>query len=141
VWLAAWGDTVTRLEVVNQLQLLLHERLFAQDPWRCDRETLDALRRRLEQMGLEERVPDQADTWRATPLGVELHLDLMMVFMGLWENYEMPIFLAKYDLMDEITAESLQNQLFDPRFDSDPVLLPLVRECYRKYVCRSGLLN
>jgi len=65
----------------------------------------------------------------------------MMVFMGLWENYEMPIFLAKYDLMDEITAESLQNQLFDPRFDSDPVLLPLVRERYRKYVCRSGLLN
>ena len=30
-----------------------------------------------------ERVPGMNDTWRSTPLGNEIQLDLMMVFMGI----------------------------------------------------------
>jgi hypothetical protein len=50
---------------------MVHE-LFGQNPWRFDRETMYALQRRLEKMGLEERVPGDANTRRATPLGIEL---------------------------------------------------------------------
>jgi hypothetical protein len=92
-------------------------------------------------MGLEERVPGEAETWRSTPLGAELQLDLMMVFMGCQVTYEVPMILAEHGLIDEMTAEDLQSRLFDPRFDDSPVLLPLVRKCYRKYLCPSGLLN
>ena len=132
---------MTKSEVIKELQLLVHERLFGPYPWRSDRETIDALKRRLEQLGLEARVPGDPASWQATPLGVELHLDLMTVFMGLLVTYEMPMVLAEHDLIDGTTAENLQDRLYDPRYDSDPVLLPLVRECYCRYFSRSGLLN
>ena len=60
-------------------------RLFGSGPWLVDWEAGIALRRKLEQMGLKERVPGTSDTWRNTPLGNELHLDLLMTFMGLWD--------------------------------------------------------
>jgi hypothetical protein len=52
-----------------------------------------ALQTRLEQMDLEERVPGESDTRRSTPLGRELHSDLVMVFLGLWDEREIPMIL------------------------------------------------
>ena len=54
--------------------------------WLADWETAAILSRRLEQMGLEERVPGDREIWRSTPLGRELHSDLLMVFLVLWDE-------------------------------------------------------
>jgi hypothetical protein len=47
-------------------------------------------------MGLVEEVPGKADTWRNTPLGNELHLELLEVFMGFWDEWEVPHILEEY---------------------------------------------
>jgi hypothetical protein len=52
-------------------------------------------------MGLVEEVPGQADTWRNTPLGSELHIDLLQVFMGLWDECELPMILEQYRLIEK----------------------------------------
>jgi hypothetical protein len=52
-------------------------------------------------MGLVEEVPGKADTWRSTPLGNELHLDLVEVFMGFWDEWEIPTILEQYGLIEE----------------------------------------
>jgi hypothetical protein len=48
----------------------------------------------------------QATTWRNTPLGRELHLDLLMVFMGLWDQWEIPMILEDHGLIDDLEADN-----------------------------------
>ena len=62
-------------------------------------------------MGLEERVPGTTDMWRNTPLGSELHLDLLMVFMGLWDEWEIPMILEDHGLIDDLEAEHMLDLL------------------------------
>ena len=42
-------------------------------------------------MGLLEHI--SSDTWQNTPLGTELDIDLLLVFMGLFEVSEVPLIL------------------------------------------------
>jgi hypothetical protein len=91
----------------------------ANRPWLSDPESA-ALQRKLEQMGLEERVPSASDTWRNTPLGRELHLDLLMVFMGLWDQWEIPMILEDHGLIDDLEAEHMQDLLQAGRDPDSP---------------------
>jgi len=83
-------------------------RLFGSGPWLADRESCVALQTKLEQMGLEERVPGERDTRRITPLGKELHSDLVMVFLGLWDEYEIPMILEDHGFIDDLEAEHIR---------------------------------
>lgn len=51
-------------------------RLFGRQSWLADRETCSALHRKLIQMGLVEVVCVEPQTWRSSPLGKELDVDL-----------------------------------------------------------------
>ena len=74
---------MTRSEILAEVEAMIFARLFGKGRWLADMETAAILERRLEQMGLEERVPGDRETWRSTPLGRELHSHLLMVFLGL----------------------------------------------------------
>jgi hypothetical protein len=50
-------------------------------------------------MGLQERIPGEKETSRSTPLGRELHSDLLMVFLGLWDEWEVPMILEDYGVI------------------------------------------
>ena len=65
------------------------------------------LGRKLEQMALEERVPGDAESWRSTPLGRELHSHLLMVFLGLWDEWEVPMILQDYGVIDDLECEAI----------------------------------
>ena len=42
-----------------------------------------------------------------TPLGKELDVDLFQVFMGVWYEWEVPMILENYHLIDEAEADAL----------------------------------
>jgi hypothetical protein len=87
---------MNRNEIVRQLHLIIDARLFGAAGWPVDRESANRLQTTLMQMGLVEEVPGKADTWRNTPLGNELHLVLPEVFMGFWDEWEVPEILEEY---------------------------------------------
>jgi len=102
---------MNRNEIVRQLHLIVDARLFGTAAWPVDRESTNRLHTTLLQMGLVEEVPGQADTWRNTPLGNELHIDLLEVFMGLWDEWDIPEILQAYGLIDEWEAHRLWRAL------------------------------
>ena len=98
---------MTRSEILTEVEAMIFARLFGRGRWLADRETAAILSRRLEQMGLEERVSGDRETWRSTPLGRELHSHLLMVFLGLWDEWEVPMILQDYGVIDDLECEAI----------------------------------
>jgi hypothetical protein len=93
----------------------------------------------LEQLGLEEQVPGTSDR-RNTLLGRELHFDLLMVFLGLWDEWEIPGILEDHGLIDDLEAQHMQDLLQAGR-DPEIALKEYVREAYFKYYKTTKLVN
>jgi hypothetical protein len=125
--------------VIQNLHAMMDTRLFSGCPWLADREACDALRRKLVEMGLEEWVPGDEDSLRNTALGQELQLDLVMVFIGLWHEWEIPGILAEYGLIDETDEMGLCDQSAKPA-DPEKILGPIVRKAYRDHYQQSKSL-
>src|SRR3989442_3337516 len=102
---------MNRNEIVRQLHLIIDARLFGAAGWLVDRESANRLQTTLLQMGLVEEVPGKADTWRNTPLGNELHLVLLEVFMGFWDEWEVPEILEEYGLIEKWEVHRLRRVL------------------------------
>ncbi len=131
---------MNRSKVLTQIHAIIDARLFSGRPWPADREACDALRRTFVQMGLDEQVPGDTKTSRTTALGREHQLDLIMVFTGLWEEWEMASILEEHGLIDQSECEFIYDQLeADP--DSEGVTLPFVRRAYFEYYNPSKYLN
>src|SRR5262249_46907281 len=91
-------SAMNKAQIIAELENMVVARLFSRQPWPADRETISAVDRKLIQMGLVEVVCVELQTWRATPLGKELDVDLFQVFMGLWDEWEVPTILEDYHL-------------------------------------------
>lgn len=100
-----------KTEIIWQLHLIIDARLFGSAAWPVERESAKRLHTTLLRMGLVEGVPGQADTWRNTPLGSELHLDLLGVFMGLWHECDIPMILEDYGLIEKQEVDDLWSVL------------------------------
>ncbi len=125
--------------VIQGLHAMIVTRLFGGRPWLADREACDALRKKLDELGLQESVPGDDRTRRNTALGNELQLDLVMVFIGLWVEWEMPMILEDHGLIDEIDTSRLFD-LLETCSDPEYLLRPIVRKAYRDHYNPSGLL-
>ncbi len=126
-------------DVIQALHAIMITRLFGSRPWLADREAADALRNKLDEMGLQERVLGGDCTTRSTALGNELQLDLVMVFIGLWVEWEMPMILEDHGLIDEDDTDRLFD-LLETCGDPERLLRPIVRKAYRDHYNPSGLL-
>src|SRR6266487_2621479 len=71
--------------ILVELDAIVVARLFGTRPWFANKESGPALQRIVMRMGLEEQVTGEKDTWQSTSLGKQIHLDVIMVFLGLWE--------------------------------------------------------
>jgi hypothetical protein len=127
-------------KILAEVETIVFARLFGGGPWLTDPETAVALQKRLEHMGLEERVLGTNNTWRNTPLGKELRLDLLMVFMGLWDEGEIPMILEDYGLIDDLETQHLLDLLEAGR-EPEIVLKKSVREAYFKHYKTTKLLS
>jgi len=90
-----------KTEIIRRLHEIVDDRLFGSGPWMVDRASADALKLALLKMGLEEQVPGETNTWQFTALGTELHVDLLLVFMGCWDAWAIPEILEGYGLVDK----------------------------------------
>lgn len=124
---------------IQDLHEMMVTRLFGGRPWLADREACDALSRKLGELGLQERVPGDILSTRSTALGKELQLDLVMVFIGLWDELEMPMILEDYGLIDAFDVSRIYD-LLEMCSDPEHVLRPIVRKAYGEHYNPSGLL-
>ena len=124
-------SVTNKAKIIAELENMVAARLFSGRPWLADRETISAVDRKLVQMGLVEVVCVETQTWRATPLGKELNVDLFEVFMGLWDEWEVPMILKDYQLVDEAEAEALYARL--DKADAESVLIGYVKRAYFDY--------
>jgi hypothetical protein len=119
-------------EVSQKLDDIIVARLFGHEPWLVDRETGAALSRTLSEMGLEEQVLGKKDTSRLTALGSKLNVDLMMVFMGLYDEGDIPYVLEKHTLIDEFEADAIYDAL-EAGGDPERLLRNRVQQAYFDY--------
>ena len=100
-------SAMNKAQIIAELENMVVARLFSRRPWLEDWEAIAAIERKLIQMGLVEVVCVETKTWRATPLGKELDVDLFQVFMGITWEWEMPITLEQYGLLSESEADAI----------------------------------
>jgi hypothetical protein len=86
-----------RSDILIQLHSIIQERLFGIGPWLADGQTADALSEMIRGMRLER--PVAGARFRDTELGAELKITLLSVFMGLWDDGEIPFLLEKEGLI------------------------------------------
>jgi hypothetical protein len=129
-----------RSEVLTEIEAMIFHRLFEGDQSLADRETAPVLTKRLEQLGLEERVPAEKDTWRSTALGRELHFDLLSVFLGLWDEWEVPTILEKYGVIDDLECEAIWDA-FEAGRDPETILKKYVLKAYFAHYKLPKLMN
>ena len=128
-----------RQTIAQDLHGMIFYRLFGDRPWLADYEACAALRRKLDAMGLQERISGHPSMTRDTALGREVHLDLVMVFIGLMDETEIPATLEGYGLLDEVAVDRLYDQL-EASEDPERVLRPVVQTAYRDHFHLPGRL-
>lgn len=90
-------SAMNKAKIIAELENMVVARLFSGQPWITDdQETISAYHQKLIKMGLVEQVRVEPQTWRITPLGKELDVDLFQAFMGLWYEYDVPLILEEY---------------------------------------------
>jgi hypothetical protein len=120
---------MNKAKIITELENIVVARLFGKQPWLANRETWPAITRKLLQMGLNERIC--AHTYRATPLGKELDVDLFEVFIGLFDAWDAAEILKHYSLIDTSECEAIYSRLSNE--DAESVLIGYVKRAYFDY--------
>ena len=120
---------MNKAKIITELENMVAIRLFSGQRWPADRETYPAIIRKLIQLGLWE--PISPSGWRITPLGKELDVDLFNVFLGMTEEWEAPIVLEQYRLIDESEADAFYECIKEA--DASAVLSGYVKRAYFEY--------
>ena len=101
-------------------------------PWPVVGSELEDFHRTFETLGLVETTP--TSDWRKTPLGDAMNLDLLMVFLGIWDRFDVPWILQKNGLIDATECGCLEDLLLVD--DSYTPLLPAIRRAYTRAMDR-----
>jgi hypothetical protein len=117
-------------EIWTRLETIAATRLFGDGDWLADLETASALSNLLQEMGLKEQVPNHPNTTRTTSLGKEFNVDLLMVFMGLWEPWDSIFVLEKHELLDGDEIDALFDLVNAEKYSE---LKTRVQQAYRAY--------
>jgi hypothetical protein len=120
-----------KAKIISELENMVVARLFGRQPWLADRETCAAIIRKLLELGLWECISVEPRTWRITPLGKELDVELFNVFLGMTEEWEVPIILEQYRLIDESEADAFYSM--EKAADASAVLSGYVKRAYFVY--------
>lgn len=133
------NETMDKGAITARLNAMVDERLFSERQWPAGWEDCDGMRSVFEKLGLKEAVPGREHQTRNTELGNELKLDLVMAFVGLWVEWEIPGILEEYGLVDEYEEERLYELLAYGK-NPEQVLRRRVQKAYRDYYNPSGRL-
>jgi hypothetical protein len=99
---------MNKAAIICKLHAIADRCLLEPGNWPANRECLAAFHKTVRDLGLDEDVPDSPGSTRSTPpLGTELQLDMLMVFVGAREIYEIPYFLETYGYIEESEADEI----------------------------------
>jgi hypothetical protein len=120
-------------DVIIELHAAIGMRLFGNRPWLAEREAVAAIDRKLVALGLAERVddPDRPGCTQDTPLGKELRTSLIMVFLGVMYELDVPIILEMHGLLEACESDLIFERM-DP-CNPEKVLRPYVQRAYREH--------
>ncbi len=99
-------------------------------PWPMDVSELADFNKTFETLGLVETVPGEPSTHRNTPLGEAINLDLLIVFLGILDKWDVPLLLKDNGLIDAAESERLENLL--GTCADYTALRPAVRRAYAR---------
>jgi hypothetical protein len=116
---------MNKAKIITELENMVVARLFSRQPWLADRETCAAIDRKLLELGLWDPCG-----WQITPLGKELDVDLFFVFLGMMEEWEVPMILERYGLLDDSEADAFYSM---ETADASAVLSGYVKRAYFEY--------
>jgi hypothetical protein len=125
-------DDKSRYRIEQRLDAIVLSRLFGGRRWLADPNECEVLQRFLHDLGLEEPVIG-TDQIRSTELGKVLNVDLMQVFLGLWDPWEVPGMLLHHSLISDANAQELLRRL-GTGWDPERALKPQVKQaCLTHY--------
>jgi hypothetical protein len=105
---ATLGETqMHKRAAICKLHEIADYRLLGSGGWPASGESVPAFFRIIREFGLDEEIDDGLGSTRSTTLGDELSIDLMTMFAGCWEVYEIPAILADHGYIDCTEAEEL----------------------------------
>ena len=124
-------------EALAAVHAAMDSRLFGEGDWLADRDSCKAVDRLLHEHGFLLRLSDSSS--RSTPLGKETDVDLLMCFLGIFDEWEVPNILHFRGYIDLEECEEIYEQL--ERGEPEQVLRPVVQKVWRLFCCPSGLLS
>ena len=105
-------------------------------PWPMDVSELADFNKVLLTAGLlAETTP--TSYWKKTPLGDAMNLDLLMVFLGVLDKWDVPLLLKDNGLIDEAESERLGNLLGTGA--DYTALRPAVRRAYARAMDKGAI--
>jgi hypothetical protein len=132
-------STKNNAEAIGALYEIADDCLFGSGEWPASREATSAFNRIARSFGLNEYVQGSLPgTTRFTPLGIELKVELMMMFAGCWELDEIPHILADNGYIDWSETDELWEL---PTYEFERELRVLVKRAYLEFCGRFKLLH
>jgi hypothetical protein len=123
---------MNKAKIIAELENMVAARLFGRQPWLADREACSAIHRKLLQMGLMEVYCVNPQTWRWTPLGKELDVELFQVFMGVIYEWDMPFTLLEHGLLEESEFDAIFDECTSEA-NAERLLSGYVKRAYSVY--------
>jgi len=125
-------SAMSKAKIIAELESMVVARLFSgHQPWLADWETFSAFKRKLTQMGLVEVASVEPQSWRITPLGKELNVELFEVFMGLIHEWDVLPTLEHCGLIDESEGYEICECKSDA--DAESVLIGYAKRAYHRW--------
>ena len=125
------ASAMNKAEIIAELENMVVARLFSGQPWLADWETFCAFKRKLTQMGLVEVASVEPQSWRITPLGKELNVEMFEVFMGLIHEWDVLPTLAHCGLIDYSEGDEICECKSEAEAES--VLIGYAKRAYHRW--------
>jgi hypothetical protein len=112
--------------------------LFGAGSWPADQEASAGFWKLLNDCGLTTDVPDKPGSTQYTPLGLELNVELMSIFAGAVNLWDVPLLLELMGHLDDKEADAI----YAPTSQHpEHAIRQHVRRVYFKFCNRSKRLN
>ena len=132
-------SAINKAQIIAELENMVAARLFSGQPWLADLETNSVYHRKLIKMGLVEQVHAEPPTWRYTPLGKELDVELFEAFMGVIYEWDVPFILEEHGLLDESEFDAISECTSEA--NAEHLLSGYVKRAYFDYRNGSKFLH
>ena len=123
---------MNKLDILCELHAVIATRLLGEGPWLMEREDVLKSNQRTLEMGLEEQIT--RDTRELTPLGEEIDFDFLLVFMGRWDEGDIPSILEQRGLITRSETDDIYER-WAKCHDPELAMKSYVRKAYFMCFC------